>query len=75
MNHYFSLERIFHQHHYTAVRRQNTLTLISEIVEWHNFSDTADNSTYVSDVQSFITKVLCSNFSANIFLTQDINAW
>ena len=40
----------------SAVRRQNALTLISEIVEENDFSDTAYNSTYVSDVQSLIVK-------------------
>ena len=45
---------------YDALRWQDALTL-------NDFSNTAYNSTYVSDVQSFITKVLCNNFSANIF--------
>ena len=39
-----------------AVRRQNTVTLSSEIVQESDFSDAADNSAYVSDVQSLITK-------------------
>ena len=38
------------------VHRQNTLTLSSEIIEESDFSDTAYNSTYVSDVQSLIAK-------------------
>ena len=42
--------------HYTAVCRQNKLTLISEIVEESDFSGTAHNSAYVSDVQSLISK-------------------
>ena len=51
---------------YSAVRRQNTLTLISENVEKNNFSDTAYNSAYVSDVQSFIVK----QYFATIFRLQ-----
>ena len=41
---------------YTAVRRQNTLTLSMEVVEETDFSDTAYNSAYVSDVHSLIAK-------------------
>ena len=41
---------------YTAVHWQNALNFISEIVEGCNFSDTAYNCTYVSDVQSLIAK-------------------
>ena len=41
---------------YSAVRRQNTQTHISEIVEESNFSGTAYNSTYVSDVRNLIAK-------------------
>ena len=37
---------------YTAVRRQDTLTLGSEIVQESDFSYTANNSAYVSDVQN-----------------------
>ena len=51
---------------YSAVRRQNTLTLISEIVEKNNFSDTAYNSAYVTDVQSFTVK----QYFATIFRLQ-----
>ena len=47
---------------YTAVRRQNTLTLGSYIVEESDFSDTAYNSTYVSDVQSLIVKSTLQQF-------------
>ena len=49
------------------MRRQNTLTIISEIVEESDFSDTAYNSTYVSGVQSLIAKVICNNFSLKLF--------
>ena len=43
---------------YVAVCRQNALTLIyiSEIVQESDFSNTAYNSVYVSDVQSLIAK-------------------
>ena len=41
---------------YTAVRRQNALTVIWEIVEESDFSGTAYNSTYVSNVQCLIAK-------------------
>ena len=51
----------------TDVRRQNILTLSSKIVLDSDFSDTAYNSAYVSDVQSLVAKVLCNNFSAKIF--------
>ena len=37
---------------YTAVSRQNALTLIWGIVEKSDFSDMAYNSAYVSDVQA-----------------------
>ena len=47
---------------FTAVRRQNALTLISEIVEESDFSDTAYDSTYVSDVHSLITKSTLQQF-------------
>ena len=40
----------------TAVRRQNTLTLISEIVEESDFNEATFNSAYVSDVQSLSQK-------------------
>ena len=40
---------------YAAVRRQNALILILEIVE-NDFSDTTYNSAYVSDVQNLIAK-------------------
>ena len=50
-----------------CVRTQNALTLISDIVEESDFSDTADNSTYVSDVQSLITKSILNSFSAKMF--------
>ena len=43
---------------YTAVRRQNALTLILENVEESDFSDTAYNCAYVSDVRSLIAKVI-----------------
>ena len=55
---------------YFAVRRQNALTLSSEIIKESNFSDNAFNSAYVSDVQSLITKVVCNNFLANFFKTR-----
>ena len=45
-------------------RRQNTPTLSSEIVQESDFSDTADNSAYVSDEQSDCKKKYC----ATIFL-------
>ena len=51
---------------YSAVRRQNTLTLISENVEKSNFSDASYNFAYVSDVQSFIVK----QYFATIFRLQ-----
>ena len=41
---------------YTAVRRQNALTLILEIVEENDFSNTAYNSAYISDEQILIPK-------------------
>ena len=44
------------------MRRQNTLTLSSEIVEESDFSDAAYNSEYVSDVQSLITKSTLQQF-------------
>ena len=40
----------------TVVRRQNTLTLISEIVEERDFNEATFNSAYVSDVQSLSQK-------------------
>ena len=46
----------------TAMRRQNTLTLGSYIAQESNFSDTAYNSTYVSDVQSLIAKSTLEQF-------------
>ena len=51
------------QHTNAAVHRQNTLTLISEIVEESDFSETAYNATSVSDVQSMIAK----NYFATTF--------
>ena len=47
---------------HTAVRRQNALTLISEIVEESDYSDATYNSTYVSDVQSLIAKNTLQQF-------------
>ena len=47
---------------FTAVSSQNTLTLISEIVEESDFSDAAYNSAYVSDVQSLIAKSTLQQF-------------
>ena len=38
------------------MRRQNALTLSSDIVQESDFSDTAYNSAYVSDLQSLIAK-------------------
>ena len=46
----------------TAVRRQNTLTVSSYIVVEGDFSDTAYNSAYVSDVQSLIVKSTLQQF-------------
>ena len=51
----------------TAVRKQNTLTLILNIVAESDFSDTSYNSTYVSHAQSLIAKVFYNNFSTKIF--------
>ena len=57
---------------YAAVHRQNALTLISEIVEESDFSDAGYNATYVSDVQSLITKSTLQQFFGKNFSTQDI---
>ena len=46
----------YYMYMYIAVSRQNALTLISEFVEENDFSDTACNAAYVSDVQSLIAK-------------------
>ena len=51
----------------TAVRRQNTLTLISENLLESDFSDTAHNSAHVSDVQSLIAKSTLQQFFGYIF--------
>ena len=59
--------------HNTAVRRQNALTLISEIVEESDFSETACNFAYVSDVKSLIAKSTLQQFFGYNFLTQDRN--
>ena len=40
----------------TCADKKNHLTLSKEIVQESNFSDTAYNSAYVSDVQSLIAK-------------------
>ena len=42
---------------HAAVLMQNALTLISEIAQESDFSDTAYKFTYVSDVQSLTTKI------------------
>ena len=52
---------------YTAVRRQKTLTVSSEVVQGSDFSNATYNSVYVSDVQSLMAKVLCNNFFIKIF--------
>ena len=59
------------------MRRQNTLTLSSEIVEesdfsdFSDFSDTVYNSACVSDVQSLIAKIiLCTCFRQKLFDTR-----
>ena len=52
---------------YAAVHRQNALTLILEIVEESDFSDAGYNATYVSDVQSLITKSTLQQFFGKIF--------
>ena len=57
---------------YTVVYRYNTLTLSSEIVQEGDFSDTACNSAYVSDVQSLISKIILQLFFSCKFLTQKI---
>ena len=49
------------------VHWQNTPTLSSKIDEESDFSDTAYNSTYVSDVQSLIAKS-----TSHIFLAKNI---
>ena len=41
---------------YTAMRKQNELTLISEIVGESDFNDVAYNSAYVSDVRCLVAK-------------------
>ena len=59
------------------MRRQNVPTLRSEIVQESDFSDTAYNSGYVSDVhvQGLIANSTLSQFLGTNFLTQDRNAW
>ena len=49
-------ESLSESDYYTDVSRQSALTLTSEIVVESDFSDTAYNSAYVSDVQSLIAK-------------------
>ena len=57
------------------MRRQNALTLISEIVEESDFSEAACNFAYVSDVQSLITKSTLQQFSDTIFWHKIEIAW
>ena len=47
---------------YATVRTQNTLTLSLKTFEENDVSDTAFNSTYVSDVQSLIVKSTLATF-------------
>ena len=47
---------------YAAMRTQNTLTLSLKTFEENDVSDTAFNSTYVSDVQSLIEKSTLQQF-------------
>ena len=47
---------------YTAIGRQNAPSPISKIVEESEFSDTAYNSSCVSDVQSLIAKITLQPF-------------
>ena len=54
---------------YAAVRRQNALTLSSEIVEESDFSDVSYNSAYLSDVQSLSAK----KYFAKVFLLKLLN--
>ena len=50
-------------------------TLSSKIVQEIDFSGTAYNSAYVSDVQSLIAKSTLQQFFGCNFMTQDRNAW
>ena len=58
--------------YYTAVRRQNVLTLILEFVEESDFnSDAAYHSAYLSDVQSMIAKkFVATSIWVNFFNTR-----
>ena len=53
------------------MRRQNARTLILEIVEESDFSDTTYNSTYVSVVQILIAKRICNIFWLKSFDTKE----
>ena len=57
--------------YYTAVRRQNVLTLILEFVEESDISDVAYHSAYLSDEQSLIAKkFVATSVRLNFFNTR-----